>query len=106
MMDYIHSDRRRSVYIQEWDETIFFTPITVLEMEKIMTLAQGGTGATHVWTLITKAENEDGSKAFGVEDKPFLEQLDWNIITKVTGEIMNIAPVAEVKKTSEMTPSS
>jgi hypothetical protein len=106
MMDYVHSDRKRSIYIPELDETIYFTPITVTQMEKIMTLAQGGTSATHVWTIIEKAENEDGSKAFGAEDKPFIEMLDYKIVTKITGELLNVAPVEEVKKTSETTPSS
>jgi len=106
MMEYLNSDKKRSTYVPELDATIYFTPITVTQMEKIMTVAQGGTAATHIWTLIEKAENEDGSKAFGAEDKPFLEQLDWSIITKITGMIMNISPIEEVKKTSEKTPSS
>jgi hypothetical protein len=106
MMDYINFDKRKSIYIPEWEETIYFTPITVTQMEKIMTLAQGGTAATHVWTLIEKAENQDGTKAFGAEDKPFLEQLDWNIVTRITGELLKIPSVEEEKKTSGRTSSN
>lgn len=106
MLEYLQSDRRKSIYIPELEETIYFSPITVLEMEKILTVSQGQTSATHVWTLIEKVEDESGKKIFTVEDKPILEKLDWNIITKITGEILKIGPVAEVKKTSEKTPSS
>lgn len=105
MLSYLQTDRRRSVYIPEMDETIYFTPITVMQMEKIITAAQGGTSATHIWTVIEKAENQDGSKIFGIEDKPFIEQLDWSIVTRITGEIMKVTPIEAVKKTSEMTPS-
>jgi hypothetical protein len=106
MIDYLQSDRRRSIFVPELQETIYYSPVTVLEMEKIMTISQGQTSATHVWTLIEKAEDESGKKIFGVEDKPILEKLDWNIITRITGEILRVAPVAEVKKTSKIIPSS
>jgi len=106
MMEYLNSDRRKSIYVPELNETIFFTPVTVMQMEKIMTAAQGGTSATHIWILIEKAEHEDGSKAFTVEDKPFIELLDWNIVTRISGEILKVIPVSEVKKTSENSPSS
>jgi len=105
MFEYLQSDRRRSIFVPELDETIYFSPVTVLEMEKIMTISQGQTSATHVWTMIEKAEDESGKKIFDAGDKPMLEKLDWNIITRITGEILKIAPVAEVKKTSEKTPS-
>jgi len=106
MMDYLNSDRKRSIYVPEFNETVYFTPITVVQMEKIMTLSQNSMSATHVWTIIEKAEKEDGSKAFGVEDKPFIEQVPWSIVTKITGEIMNVVPVEEVKKNSEKTSST
>jgi hypothetical protein len=43
---YLQTDRKNSVYIPELDETIYFRPITVMDMEKIITLSQGGTSAT------------------------------------------------------------
>jgi hypothetical protein len=98
MMEYVNSDRRKSVSIPEWDMNIYFKPITVIEMDKIMTLAQGNMAATHIWALIEKAENEDGSKAFDAGDKPFLEQVDWSIITRMTGELLKTPSIDELKK--------
>lgn len=105
MMEYLNSDRRKSIYIPELEETVYFSPITVLQMEKIMTVAQGGTAPIHVWTMIEKCEKADGSKAFGAEDKPFIEQLDWTIVTKITGEILKVSAIEDLKKTSETIPS-
>jgi len=105
MIEYLQTDRRKSIAVHELDETIYFSPVTVLEMEKIMTIAQGQTSATHVWTVIEKAEDESGKKIFTVEDKPMLEKLDWNIITRISGEILKVASVSDLKKTSETIPS-
>jgi hypothetical protein len=106
MIEYLQRDRRRSIYVSELDETIYFSPVTVLEMEKILTVSQGQTSATHVWALIEKAEDADGKKIFSVEDKPILEKLDWKIVTGITGEMLNVLPIPEVKKTLETAPSS
>jgi len=105
MIQYVGSSRRKSVYVPEFDDSIYFNPITVLQMDKIMTLSQGSSGAIHIWTIIEKAEHEDGSKAFGLEDKPFLEQLDWAVVTRITGEMLKTSSVDELKKTSEKTGS-
>ncbi len=96
------SDRRRSLEIPEFGETIYFTPVTVLEMEKIMNLSGGGTSSKdfHIWTIIEKAEDENGKKIFTVEDKPILEKMDWVIISRISNEIQKIVPIEEIKKNS------
>lgn len=110
LMEYIHSDKRRSMPVsffyngQKHEETVYFTPITLSEMGKIMTLAQGDNMATHVWTLIEKAENEDGTKVFSAEQKPFIEMWDFEAVIKITGNMMRIDPIEEVKKTLNQTP--
>lgn len=111
LMEYIHSDKKRSMPVsfcingQKYEETIYFTPITLSEMGKIMTLAQGDAMASHVWTLIEKAENEDGTKAFTAEQKPFIEMWDFDTVVKITGNMMKIDSIEEVKKTLNQTPS-
>ncbi len=106
--DYVsRQDRRRSIFIPEFDETIYFTPVNVLEMEKIMTLSGGGASSKdfHLWTIIEKAEDSEGKKIFSIEDKPILEKMDWAIISRISNEIQRIEPYAETKKNSPITPS-
>jgi hypothetical protein len=107
MLDYLQTDRRRSIHVPEFDETIYVTPVNVLEMEKLMTLS--GTGASnkefHIWSIIEKAEDAEGKKIFGVEDKPYLEKMDWSIISKISNEIHRTVSFDEAKKNSTITPS-
>ena len=62
ILNYLQKDKHRSVEIPELDETIYFTPVTVLEMEKIMTMSAAGASSKdfHIWTLIEKAEDSEG----------------------------------------------
>lgn len=100
VIEYLQKDRRRSVEIPELDEMIYFTPVTVLEMEKIMTLSGGGASSKdfHIWTIIEKAEDSEGKKVFTIEDKPYLEKMDWAIVSRISNEIQKVIPFAELKK--------
>jgi len=100
VLEYLQKDRRRSVEIPELDEMIYFTPVTVLEMEKIMTLSSGGASSKdfHVWSIIEKAEDAEGKKVFTIEDKPYLEKMDWAIISRISNEIQRVIPFVEKKK--------
>lgn len=107
-LEYLQKDHRRSVQITEpgLEETIYFTPLTVLEMEKVRTVSQGANAAFNVWLLIEKAEDEAGKKLFAAEDKPFLEKMPWSVITDITAEILKIPAIEELKKTLNQIPSS
>jgi len=86
--------------IPELDETIYFTPVNVLEMEKIMTISGGGASSKdfHIWTIIEKAEDSEGKKVFTIEDKPYLEKMDWAIVSRISNEIQRVIPFVELKK--------
>jgi len=86
--------------------TVYFTPLNVLEMQKIKTLSQDSDTAFGTWLVIEKVEDEQGNKCFSPEDKPTLELSDWNLVNEINKRILKLTPVAEVKKTSEKTPSS
>ena len=87
--------------------TVYFTPLTVLEMQKVKTLSQGDETSFGTWLVIEKIEDGDGAKIFSAEDKPILESSDWSLVNEINKRILKlIPPVAEVKKTSEKTPSS
>ena len=100
VIEYLQKDRRRSLEIPELDEMIYFTPVTVLEMEKILTLSGSGASSKdfHVHTIIEKAEDSEGKKVFTVEDKPYLEKMDWAIISRISTEIQRVIPFVELKK--------
>jgi hypothetical protein len=100
ILDYLQKDRRRSLEIPELDETIYFTPVTVLEMDKIMTLSGSGASSKdfHVHTIIEKGEDSEGKKVFTIEDKPYLEKMDWAIISRISNEIQRVIPFLELKK--------
>ena len=100
VIEYLQKDRRRSMEIPELDETIYFTPVNVLEMEKIMTISGGGASSKdfHIWTIIEKAEDSEGKKVFTIEDKPYLEKMDWAIVSRISNEIRRVIPFVELKK--------
>ena len=108
VMGYLQQDHRVSVEITEpgLEATIYFTPITVIEFDKILTMSQGSSSGIHIWTLIEKAEDEAGKKMFSTEDKPFLEKLPWGVVNQITSKILKIPTVEETKKNSEKTPST
>jgi hypothetical protein len=107
IIEYLQKDRKRSIEIPELEETIYFTPVTVLEMEKIMTLSGGGASSKdfHVQTIIEKAEDAEGKKVFSIEDKSYLEKMDWAIIVRISNEIQKIASFEDTKKNSLIPPS-
>ena len=110
-LDYLKKDRRRSFNLKEFDPdlycVIFYSPMTVLDMEKILTLSGGGASTKdfHIFTILEKAETENGEKAFSIDFRPHLEKMDWDIISGISNRINRRPLVSEVKKTSEITPS-
>jgi hypothetical protein len=110
-LNYIQKNRRKSFNLKEFDPdldcVIFYSPVTVLDMDKIMTLSGGGSNTKdfHIFTILEKAETENGEKAFSIDFKPYLEKMDWDIISGLSNRIAKRIPIAEVKKTSETTPS-
>jgi hypothetical protein len=92
-------ERRKSVEIEVAGEKliIFFTPVTVLEGEKIRTKSRIQTGnpmdirfdmgMLNIMAVIEKAEDEEGNKIFSDSDLPTLQQLDEAIVTKISSAI-------------------
>jgi hypothetical protein len=105
MMDYLQKDRRKSIRVEELDEIIYVSPISVLEYGKIKTISGNDPGAQNVWTVIEKAEDEAGNKLLSAEDKPFVEKMPMLTITKIANLAMGVEDIETVKKSSEKTPS-
>ncbi len=101
VMEYINSDRRKSIEVilpNGKKQVIYFTPMTLGDWEKVNLVSGGAAGQMQIWTIIEKLEKEDGSKVFTAADKPFLEMLDASIITAITGELLKISTVQDIKK--------
>lgn len=100
---YVGAKERKSVDLPEFGEKVYFTPISVGEMQiiraKSQVLVQGqGYGviptidnaAFNIWTIITKAEDEAGNKIFSDADKPILDQMDFYTVSKICNAIHEI----------------
>ncbi len=100
------SDSRKEIFVKELNEKIFFSPVTVIEQEIIFSKSADGARSKdfHLATIIEKAENEDGSKIFSIEDRPILEKLPWRVITRISNAIQGDYSVEEAKKNSKETP--
>ncbi len=88
-----------SVYISEWDETLYYKPITVAELDKVGSVLRSKPIEGMIDILIMKGLNKDGSRAFSVADKPhFLNYTDVTPITKAADAIMNHTTVKDAEK--------
>lgn len=113
VIEHLQSDRRKSMKIVAGKDSplngqeIYWQPVMALEMEKIMTLSGGGTNSKdyHVWTIIEKAEEENGQKIFTLEDKSLLERLEWKIVSSISNKMHDHLTFDEAKKNSQITPS-
>jgi len=103
--EYPGKREKKSVTVSEFGETIWFTPITVREMQniKIKSQIRGNDlipriddAAFSVWTIIEKAQDENGNKLFNETDKPFLEQLDFYIVTKISNAMHSTESLEQI----------
>jgi len=104
-MEYLQKDHRKTIYIPELDETVYLSPMSVLEHIKIKTLGGDVSGELNVWTVIEKAQDKDGNNLLSAADKPFVEKMPTMMIAKIANLAMGIEDLETVKKTSETTPS-
>jgi len=95
-------NEKESLEIPELGITVYYKPVTVLEMDKIFAMSGGGASTKdfHVFTWIEKIEDENGFKIFSVEDRPYIEKLPWALVSRVSNIIHKATPVNELKKSS------
>lgn len=86
------SKSARSFFVEEWDETIWVTPLSCGEVAKIQkrhpNFLSNLDGESMVDLIILKALKKDGEKAFTIEDKPFLLKEELGVIARVSGMIL------------------
>lgn len=84
------SGKMNSVFVEEWETTIYFKEANTLKEEgRMLELAQQGKAIEAlVETLIVKAKNEDGTNMFKPADRTvLLNEADPKVIIRVVGDI-------------------
>lgn len=87
------SQEPKSFYVEEWDETIFATPLTCGEMSKLQkrhpNFLTAMEGESMVDLIIMKCLDKEGEKLFTLEHKPHLLRETLSVISAVAGKILN-----------------
>ena len=90
----------REIIVNEWELTIYATPVTLSERQRIYSRSKGDNDYEVLAAiLIAKAQDKDGTKMFTIEDKAvLLQRADSAVLIRVAAEIMNGGPpAAELK---------
>lgn len=100
--EHFASLERRSLDVPEWDCTIFWTPWTVGERQKLwgQIKASGREAEINARAIILKAQDADGKPVFRIDDlKALTTSVDASVVERVGGEIIGVdASAADVEK--------
>jgi hypothetical protein len=90
----------RSIEIPEWKLTIYSTPVTLAEKNRLYRKAKDNDMELLVDVLISKATDKDGNKLFNVDHRmTLLHKADSNLIAKAANFILSeAAPSVEELK--------
>lgn len=98
-----HFQSTHEIIIEEWDETVYFQPMTLAERSKIMEMSdkhkEDHSYVIHV--VIEKALDKDGNKLFNLGDYNSLaNKVDSSVLSRISNRILNPTQVKEEKKDS------
>ena len=80
----------KRIEVPEWKLTIFSTPVTLAEKNKLYRKSRENDMELLVDVLIAKATNEKGGKLFDVDHRlTLLNKADSNIIARVANAILS-----------------
>lgn len=80
----------KRIEVPEWKLTIFSTPVTLAEKNKLYRKSRENDMELLVDVLIAKATNEKGEKLFDVDHRlTLLNKADSNIIARVANAILS-----------------
>lgn len=101
------AERDRSIVeVDEWGDDIplklYFTDMTARDIERIQRkhkdFLSNPTLSAMVEAIILKCEDENGDKAFSLEDKPILMGETIGVIAKVFGAVLGAVDVEDHEK--------
>lgn len=86
---------RRSLEVPEWKVTVFVTPLTLAEKDKVFKLAKNAKSdfAFNAYAVVLKATDEDGNKLFDQADATTLQnQADADVVSRVGEFVFDFEP--------------
>lgn len=82
----------QALYIKDWDETIYVTPLTAGEQSKLSrkhgNWLQDLSSEAMVDLIIMKALDKSGERVLSIEDKPILLKESMSVVSTVAGAII------------------
>ena len=82
---------------EEFDGKVYYTPVTLLERNKLMPELRSGSLDFVVSVLVLKAEDKNGNKLFDLGDKPKLKRsADYHVLDRIANQILNGIGAEEV----------
>jgi hypothetical protein len=87
----------KTIEVPEWKLTIYATPVTLSEKNKLYRKSRDNDMELLVDILILKATDAEGKKLFDIDHKPtLLHKADSNVIARTANAIMSTeAPTVE-----------
>ncbi|NMW18031.1 MAG: hypothetical protein HKK66_03195 [Chlorobiaceae bacterium] len=99
---------KQSHYVQAWDKTIYFVPLSPNETNKVVTQGSSGESNAAMWTryVIMKALDSDGARLFSNDDfQALLEFHFQNEVEELYNKMKAIKTVDEAKQDFTTIPS-
>ena len=90
----------KTIEVPEWKLTIYATPVTLSEKNKLHRKSRDNDMELLVDVLILKATDAEGKKLFDIDHKPtLLNKADSNVIARIANSIISTeAPTVEELK--------
>lgn len=96
---HFNSQDRMHFYVPEWDQDIYMTPLSIREQEKISSRGKDSPMQLAVYGLILKAEDKDGEKLFGLDDKvTLLNNVSFKTVEKIISALLVSGDTDESEK--------
>ena len=93
------SQERMHFYVPEWDQDVYMTPLSIREQEQISSRAKDNPMQIAVYGLILKAQDKDGEKLFGLDDKvTLLNNVSFKTVEKIISALLISGDTDESEK--------
>lgn len=102
---HFRADEKRRVEVPEWGAegaplVLWHTPVTLADKQRLHNRYKaGGLQEMYAYTLIQKAQREDGSRAFTEADKlDLMNQVDPRVVERIAAQILGAPDLEAVEK--------
>ena len=93
------SQERAHFYVEEWETDIYMSPVSLDEQDKLNRRAKDSPYQLAVYALILKAEDEQGEKLFGLDDKmTLLHNVSFGTVEKIISIMFKSSNVDDAEK--------